>query len=61
MDKHRTAMELEQRTSARLGFGAKADFIRSQPESMSAREVVEAAAAQGLKISVNHGHNLRWG
>lgn len=40
-------------------FGAKADFIRSQPESMSAREVAEAAAARGLKISVNHVYNLR--
>lgn len=40
-------------------FGAKADFIRSQPESMSAKEIVEAAAKQGIKISVNHVYNLR--
>jgi hypothetical protein len=40
-------------------FGAKADFIRSQPESMSAKDIVDAAAKQGLKISVNHVYNLR--
>jgi hypothetical protein len=40
-------------------FGAKADFIRSQPESMSAKEIVEAAAKQEIKISVNHVYNLR--
>lgn len=40
-------------------FGAKADFIRSQPESMSAKEIVDAAAKQGIKISVNHVYNLR--
>src|SRR5512145_355239 len=40
-------------------FGAKADFIRSQPESMSAKEVVEAAARHGIQISVNHVYNLR--
>lgn len=40
-------------------FGAKADFIRNQPESMSAKEIVEAAAKQGIKISVNHVYNLR--
>lgn len=40
-------------------FGAKADFIRNQPESMPAKEVVEAAAKQGIKISVNHVYNLR--
>jgi hypothetical protein len=40
-------------------FGAKADFIRSQPESMSAKDIVEAAAKQGIKISVNHVYNLR--
>lgn len=40
-------------------FGAKADFIRSMPESMSAKEVADAAAKQGIKISVNHVYNLR--
>lgn len=40
-------------------FGEKADFIRSQPESMPAKDVVEAAAKHGLKISVNHVYNLR--
>src|SRR5512133_2363146 len=42
-------------------FGEKANFIRSQPRSMSAKQVVEAAAKQGLKISVNHVYNLRMG
>jgi len=42
-------------------FGEKADFIRSQPDSMSAKHIVEAAAKQGLKISVNHVYNLRMG
>lgn len=45
--------------SAPLEFGSKAQFIRSQPETMPARDVVEAAAKQGLKISVNHVYNLR--
>jgi hypothetical protein len=40
-------------------FGSKAAFIRSQPLSMSAKEVVEAASHHGLKISVNHVYNLR--
>src|SRR5512133_1141682 len=40
-------------------FGEKANFIRSQPDSMSAKQIVEAAAKQGLKISVNHVYNLR--
>ena len=40
-------------------FGAKADFIRSQPEAMSAKDIVDAAAKQGIKISVNHVYNLR--
>ncbi len=40
-------------------FGAKADFIRSQPASMSAKEVVEAARKVGLKVTVNHVYNIR--
>lgn len=40
-------------------FGAKAEFIRTQPESMSAKDIVDAAAKQGIKISVNHVYNLR--
>lgn len=40
-------------------FGAKAEFIRNQPESMSAKDIVDAAAKQGIKISVNHVYNLR--
>lgn len=40
-------------------FGAKAEYIRSQPESMSAKEVVEAAKKVGLKVTVNHVYNIR--
>jgi len=40
-------------------FGAKADFIRDQPSNMSAKDIVDAAAKQGLRISVNHVYNLR--
>jgi hypothetical protein len=40
-------------------FGAKADFIRSQPASMSAKDVVEAARKAGLKVTVNHVYNIR--
>ncbi len=40
-------------------FGAKADFIRSQPVSMSAKDVVEAAKKAGLKVTVNHVYNIR--
>ncbi len=40
-------------------FGAKAEFIRSQPASMSAKEVVEAAKKVGLKVTVNHVYNIR--
>ena len=40
-------------------FGAKADFIRNQPQSMSANEVVESAKKVGLKVTVNHVYNIR--
>ena len=40
-------------------FGAKADFIRSQPASMSAKDVVDAARKVGLKVTVNHVYNIR--
>lgn len=40
-------------------FGAKADFIRSQPASMSAKDVVDAARRVGLKVTVNHVYNIR--
>jgi hypothetical protein len=40
-------------------FGAKADFIRSQPAAMSAKEVVDAARKFGLKVTVNHVYNIR--
>ncbi len=40
-------------------FGAKASFIRSQPETMSAKEVVERAKKFGLQVTVNHVYNIR--
>jgi hypothetical protein len=40
-------------------FGENAAFIRSQPDSMTAKEVSIVAAKRGLKISVNHVYNLR--
>lgn len=40
-------------------FGEKAAFIRSQPDSMSPRDIVAAGALQGLKISVPHVYALR--
>jgi hypothetical protein len=40
-------------------FGAKADFVRAQPASMSAKEVVEAAKKAGLVMTENHVYNVR--
>jgi DNA uptake protein ComE-like DNA-binding protein len=40
-------------------FGAKAEYIRSQPASMSAKDVVDAAKRVGLKVTVNHVYNIR--
>jgi Meckel syndrome type 1 protein len=38
---------------------SKADFIRSQPATMGAKAVVEAAKAVGLTISENHVYGVR--
>lgn len=43
----------------KVKFGAKADFIRSMPASMSAREIVEEAAKRGMRFTVNHVYNTR--
>lgn len=40
-------------------FGAKAEFVRAQPSSMSAKEVVEAAKKAGLVMTENHVYNVR--
>jgi hypothetical protein len=40
-------------SSKKPEFGAKSEFIRSQPTSMTAKEVVAAAAAKGIKLSEN--------
>ncbi len=41
------------------GFGQKAAFIRGQPADMPPREVVAAAAKEGIKISETHVYKLR--
>lgn len=43
----------------KLKFGAKADFIRSMPSSMSANQIVDEAAKQGIRLTVNHVYNIR--
>jgi hypothetical protein len=40
-------------------FGAKAEFVRAQPASMSAKEVVEAARAKGILMTENHVYSVR--
>jgi hypothetical protein len=37
----------------------KADFIRSQPASTTAKDVVDAAKKAGIKVTVNHVYNVR--
>ena len=37
----------------------KSEFIRSQPANMTAKRVVEAAAKQGMKMSVAYVSNIR--
>lgn len=39
--------------------GAKTAFVRSLPRSLSAAEVQERAAAEGLTLSVAYIHNIR--
>lgn len=40
-------------------FGAKADFIRSKPATMPARQVVDEAAKEGMKLTINHVYAVR--
>ncbi|MGC4068844.1 MAG: hypothetical protein QM784_30210 [Polyangiaceae bacterium] len=48
-----------QRVGRSETLGAKATFVRQQPEDMSAREIVESAAKQGLRISLSQVYRLR--
>jgi hypothetical protein len=41
------------KTSKKPEFGAKTAFIKAQPTSMTAKEVVEAAKAKGITLSEN--------
>jgi hypothetical protein len=41
------------KTSKKPEFGAKTEFVKSQPTSMTAKEVVEAAKAKGITLSEN--------
>jgi len=40
-------------------FGAKAEFVRSTPRSMSAKEVVEAGKKKGIALSENYVYTVR--
>lgn len=40
-------------------FGEKAEFIRSMPATMPAKQVVAEAAKKGLKLTEGHVYNLR--
>ncbi len=41
------------------GRGTKAAFVRSMPADMPAKQVVEQAAKQGVKLSENHVYAVR--
>lgn len=45
---------------AKAAFGAKAAFIRSMPDSMSAQDVVKEAAKAGLKLTAGRVYNQRY-
>lgn len=39
--------------------GTKAAFVRSMPKTMKAAEIVQRAAAKGIKVSTNYVYILR--
>ena len=50
------------KSATRVGRGGgpnKSTFIREQPLEMSAKEVVEAAAAQGMELTEGFVYNVR--
>lgn len=57
--KKKTAAPKKTAKAGKPKFGAKADFVRAQPASMSAKEVVEAAKKAGLVMTENHVYNVR--
>lgn len=40
-------------------FGAKAEFVRATPKSLSAKEVVEAAKKKGITLTENYVYTVR--
>ncbi len=44
---------------AKPGFGSKTAFIKSQPKSMTAKEVVAAAKAKGITLSENLVYSVK--
>jgi hypothetical protein len=40
-------------------FGAKAEFVRATPRTMSAKEVVEAAKKKGVQLTENYVYTVR--
>ena len=42
-------------------FGAKAEFVRSTPRTMSAKDVVEAAKKKGIALTENYVYTVRSG
>ena len=53
-------MPRKKRTPTESGKMSKADFVRSQPADMPAKEVVAKAKAAGLSISDNYVYTLRY-
>lgn len=53
-------MPRKKKTAAENGKMSKADFVRSQPADVPAKEVVAAAQAAGMSISENYVYTLRY-
>lgn len=53
-------MPRKTKTPTQNGKMSKADFVRSQPADMPAKEVVAKAKAAGLSISDNYVYTLRY-
>jgi hypothetical protein len=53
-------MPRKKKTPTENGKMSKADFVRSQPAEMPAKEVVAKAKAAGLSVSDNYIYTLRY-
>jgi hypothetical protein len=53
-------MPRKKKTPTEIGKMSKADFVRSQPGDMPAKEVVAKAKAAGLSVSDNYVYTLRY-